>query len=497
MTSTFLGTQDSLSHYRCPDWFRDAKFGIWSHWGPQSIPGDDDWDAVAPLLPGEHVDHILPGPSEWYARHMYVPGHRAYRHHLQRWGHPSQHGWQDVVKTWRAERFDPQALAKRYAAAGAKYLVSLAVHHDNFDLWDSRHHPWNAVQVGPRRDIVGAWRDAAEANGLRFGVSEHLGASYSWFQTSHGSDAEGPFAGVPYDGADPARQDYYHPPLPGFTEHVASQWYTADGAAQERWSARMRDLLERYDPDFFYTDGGIPFGKVGLDVMAWYYNRNAARRGRLEAVYAYKDIGSGLFFPEGGVQDVERGGLAEINPLPWQTDTTLGGWFYWSGQRYRSTTDIIHSLVDIVSRNGNLLLDLPQRPDGTLAPACERFLDEMAAWMAVHGEAIHGTRPWHVAGEGPTPVRGGHFNEGAVYRPEDVRFTVAADGSLYVIALGVPTQSLLVQALASSSRPIAGIRLLGSDEPVAWSRTDAGVLLPAPQRPPSREAIAWRITWAP
>ena len=495
MLPAFRGTRSSLSSYRCPDWFRDAKFGIWSHWGPQSVPGDDDWDALAPLLPEERIDHILPGPSEWYARHMYVQGHRAYRHHMARWGHPSQHGWRDVVQEWRAERFDPQHLAKRYAAAGARYLVSMAVHHDNFDLWDSRHHPWNAVNVGPRRDIVGAWREAAQAQGLRFGVSEHLGASYSWYQTSHGSDATGPLAGVPYDGANPARQDFYHPSLPGFTEHVASQWYTQDPAAHQRWSERMRDLLDRYDPDFLYTDGGIPFGDVGLDLMAWYYNRNQQRRGALEAVYAYKDIGSGQFFPEGGVQDVERGGLDIISPLPWQTDTTLGGWFYWSGQRYRSTTDIIHSLADVVSRNGNVLLDLPQRPDGTLAPACERFLDEMTAWMTVHGEAIHGTRPWHQAGEGPTPARGGHFNEGTVYTPEDVRYTCGPGGSLYVIALGVPTAPLLLRALASEARPIRRIDLLGSGESVAVQRTPAGLLLPAPVRPASSHAVAWRITW--
>ena len=491
-TMPFTNDRASLSTYRCPDWFRDAKFGIWSHWGPQCVPGEDDWEALAPLLPGEHVDHILPGPGEWYARHMYVQGHRAYRHHLARFGHPSRHGWKDVIPHWKAERFDPERLAKRYAAAGARYLVSMAVHHDNFDLWESRHQTWNAACLGPRRDIVGAWRAAAQANGLRFGVSEHLSASYSWFQTSHGADQTGPLAGVAYDGADPAFQTLYHPSLPCFTEHVASQWYTQDAAAHRRWEARMRDLIEQHDPDFLYTDGGIPFGTVGRDLMAWFYNRNQSRRGSLQAVYAYKDIGSGEFFPEGGVQDVERGGLDVISPLPWQTDTTLGGWFHWSGQHYRPTADIIHSLADIVSRNGNLLLNLPQRADGTLPPACDIFLDEMAGWMAVHGEAIHGTRPWHTAGEGPTPTAGGHFNEGTRYTAQDVRYTTSTDGRrLYVIALGCPQRELRLAAPVAYGHPLGRVRLVGSVESIAWRREGDHLVLPAPQRPPSDLAVAW------
>ena len=493
----FTADVASLKRYTCPDWFRDAKFGIWSHWGPQSVPGLDDWDAIAPQDPHLPVDTILPGPSEWYARHMYVPGHRAYRHHQARFGHPSVHGFKDILPLWRAERFDPERLMALYAAAGAKYFVSMGVHHDNFDLWASRHHRWNATAMGPRRDIVAAWKQAAVAQGLRFGVSEHLSASYSWFQTSHGGDPTGPLAGVPYDGANPAFADYYHPPLPAFTEHVADQWYTHDAASHRRWFARMLDLLESSQPDFFYTDGGIPFGEVGRALMAHQYNRSIARHGSLEAVYAYKDIGSGEFFPEGGIQDVERGGIADISPLPWQTDTTIGGWFYNSGQRYRTTRDIIHSLADIVSKNGNLLLNIPQLPDGTLPPEGERFLGEMAAWMQINGEAIHGTRPWRTAGEGPTKANYGHFQEGADFTAEDLRFTRSRDGRhLYVIALGIPIGPVRITALAADPRPIGGITALGIPGELTWHRAVDALVVTPPARWATDHAAVLRITFA-
>jgi alpha-L-fucosidase len=497
MPAQFDSSRQSLSTYTCPEWFRDAKFGIWSHWGPQAVPGLDDWDVVAPQDPSLPVDTILPGPSEWYARHMYVQGHRAYRHHLAKFGHPSKHGFRDILPLWRAERWEPQRLMDLYAAAGAKYFVSMGVHHDNFDLWDSRLHHWNSVNIGPRRDVVAEWKRAAVACGLRFGVSEHLSASYSWFQTGHGADATGPLAGVPYDGADPALADYYHPALPCFTEHVADQWYTRDTASHQRWFARMVDLLEASQPDFFYTDGGIPFGDVGRKLMAYFYNTNLARHGTLEAVYAYKDIGSGEFFPEGGIQDVERGGIADINPLPWQTDTTLSGWFYNSGQKFRTTRDIIHSLADIVSKNGNLLLNVVQLPDGSLPKECETFLAEMAVWMANNGEAIHGTRPWRIAGEGPTTATYGHFKEGADFTAEDVRFTQSKDGrQLYAIALGLPTQPIHLTTLAGEARPITDVRLLGSEETISWALRENGLVIQPARTWPSADAVAFRITFA-
>ncbi len=496
MPKTFNSTRKSLSNYQCPDWFRDAKFGIWSHWGPQSVPGLDNWDVIAPQDPNLPVDTILPGPSEWYARHMYVQGHRAYQHHLAKYGHPTKHGFKDILPLWRAENWDPQRLMGLYAAAGAKYFVSMGVHHDNFDLWDSRHHSWNSVKIGPRRNIVAEWKQAAVARGLRFGVSEHLSASYSWFQTSHGADTTGPLAGVPYDGAKPENANYYHASLPCFTEHVADQWYTQDAASHKLWFDRMVDLLDSSKADFFYTDGGIPFGDTGRELMAYFYNKNIAQNGSLEAVYAYKDIGSGEYFAEGGVQDVERGGIADISPLPWQTDTTISGWFYNSGQKFRTTRDIIHSLADIVSKNGNLLLNVVQLPDGSLPKECETFLTEMAAWMGCNGEAIHSTRPWRIAGEGPTSATYGHFKEGADFTADDVRFTQSKDGKqLYVIALGIPAKPLHIRALAGERRAIADVRLLGRAESIAWKHEDTGLVIQPAATWPTDHAAVFRVTF--
>ena len=233
----FKGTLESLKQNRYPKWFTDGKLGIWAHWGPQAVPMEGDW----------------------YAKRMYVQGDGDYKHHLATYGHPSEKGYKDIIPLWKAEKWDPDRLMGLYKKAGAKYFVSMGAHHDNFDLWDSKDHRWNAVKMGPHRNVVGDWQKAAKKHGLRFGVSEHLGASWTWFQSARGSDKEGPFKGVPYDGNDPAYEDLYHPKaLPGDTG-----WYTTDPRWHREWYARVKDLIDQHHPDLLYTDGGLPFGEVG------------------------------------------------------------------------------------------------------------------------------------------------------------------------------------------------------------------------------------------
>lgn len=452
----FKPTLDSLAQSQTPEWFRDAKFGIWSHWGPQSVPRQGDW----------------------YARHMYMPGHRQYEHHLKTYGHPSKHGYKDIIPLWKAEKFEPERLMALYQKAGARYFVSMGVHHDNFDLWRSRHQAWNATKMGPKRDIVGAWRQAAQKHGLRFGVSEHLGASYAWFATSHGADTEGPLAGVPYDGADPKYQSLYHPahdePFRG-----GKTWYAQSPYWQLSWFRRMTDLLQQYQPDFLYTDGGIPFGDTGRSLIAHFYNDNAARHGgKLDAVYTCKLIGSGEFQPGSCLQDVERGGMPGLSPRPWQTDTSVGDWFYNEHWKYRPTAEIVKFFVDIVSKNGNLLLNVVQRPEGDLDPEAERFLADMAAWTAINGEGIFATRPWLTYGEGPTEV-GGHFREDFGFSAKDVRYTQSKDGkTLYAFALGWPEGPLTLESILVKQAPeTARVQLLGSDAPVPFKVTAKGQLV--------------------
>jgi alpha-L-fucosidase len=265
-TGPFKGTLESLRAYRVPEWFRDAKFGIWAHWGPQSATEYGDW----------------------YARNMYIQGQWQYEHHVKTYGHPTKFGFKDIIPTWKADKFDADYLMSLYKQAGAKYFVSMGVHHDNFDLWDSKHTRWNSVRMGPRKDIVGLFRRAAVKHGLRFGVSEHLAMSYKWFSVSHGSDKQGPLANVPYDGADPRYADFYHDIKEVYVNLEWNLDHTSE-AFKRHWYLRIRDLVDKYQPDILYTDGEIPFGEWGLNQAANLYNLSAKRhQGRVEAVQLSK-----------------------------------------------------------------------------------------------------------------------------------------------------------------------------------------------------------------
>jgi alpha-L-fucosidase len=428
-----------------------------------------------------------------------VPGHPHYDHHLEHFGHPTEVGYKDVIAQWTADKFDPDGLMDQYVAAGAKYFVSMGVHHDNFDLWDSKHHRWNAAAMGPRRDIVGAWRDAARRRNMRFGVSEHLGASYRWWHPSHGYDEFWPKLGQAYDGADPQFADLYHPAHDEPYLGTAESWYTTNPEFQETWFRRVQDLVDRYEPDLLYTDGGIPFGIVGRSLLAHFYNSNQARKKQLEAVYTCKDMGSGEFYRQAVVQDVERGVLAGINPLPWQTDTSNSDWFYTDDDWYKTDREIIHMLIDIVSKNGNLLLNVVQYPDGSLPPRSAALLASLRDWMAVNAEAIHGTRPWHVFGEGPTEGASGAFKEGADYTPRDIRFTMR-DRTLYAISLGEPKGQLVISSLDGRGSPTTGavrqVRLLGRQQPLSFRQAKAGLVVTVPDTLPSRHAAVFAISFA-
>jgi alpha-L-fucosidase len=444
----FVGTLESLKGNRYPKWFTEGKLGIWAHWGPQAVPMEGDW----------------------YARLMYEEGSKDYKDHVARFGHPSQKGYKDIIPLWKAEKWDPDRLMGLYKAAGAKYFVSMGAHHDNFDLWNSTYHRWNAVNMGPHRDVVGDWQKAARKHGLRFGVSEHLGASWTWFQKSRGADKNGPLAGIPYDGADPAFDDLYHPQaLPGDTG-----WYSTDPRWHHEWYRRVKDVVDQYHPDLLYSDGPLPFGEIGASIVAHLYNVNP------ESVYACKQPSDGRW-----AQDVERGVLAEIAPHPWQIDTSIGDWYYNKNWKYRGADWVIHTLVDVVSKNGNLLINVVQRPDGSLDPEAEQVLAEMASWMKVNGESIYGTRPWLVFGEGPTRARGGAFKEDFGFSAKDVRYASKGEGTVYATLMGRPEgREITLAALGKregDEGTVSGVSLLGSRQKVEWSQGPDGlhVTLPA------------------
>ncbi len=472
----FQPTKESLETYQTPEWFSDAKFGIWAHWGPQAVPGQGDW----------------------YARFMYCPGSAHYEHHLKTYGHPSQFGYKDIIPLWTADKFDPEALMDKYVAAGAKYFVSMGVHHDNFDLWNSTTHRWNAVAMGPKRDIVGEWAKAARKRGLHFGVSEHLGASHNWWYPSHLYDQFWPKLGVNYDGADPRFADLYHETNGEAYKGDAKTWYTTDPKYHQMWFNRIHDLVTSYKPDLLYSDGGMPFGVVGRSLVAHLYNQSIDSRGVVQAVYNCKALGSGEFYPASCVQDVERGVLKGINPLPWQTDTSNGDWFYSDGYTYKTADQVIQMLTDIVSKNGNLLLNVVLLPDGSLPPESATLVDELAAWMKINAEAIHGTRPWVIYGEGPTEAADGAFHENAQYTPRDIRFTTKGE-ILYAVTLGEPAGRVTIASLGRrmghARRSVKSVHLLGFDAPLNFRQSDQLLTIDLPTTLPTRHASAFKISF--
>jgi len=384
------------------------------------------------------------------------------------------------VQLWRAEKFDPDGLMALYVKAGARYFVAQAAHHDNFHNWDSRQHRWNSVNYGPKKDILALWQAAARKAGLPFGFSEHIGASFAWYVPNKKSDRSGPYAGVPYDGSDPAYEDLYLPNRgeAGFEDGV---WYTANPWWHAKWFGYVKELIDLYQPDLLYSDGGVPFGQYGLDAIAHLYNSSASRNnGVNRAVYTQKDKNVEVLSV--GVYDIERSQHPDIFPFVWQTDTSVGDWFYNLRDVYKTPKQVAEMLVDIVSKNGNLLLNIPQRPDGALDEECLYLLERTADWIQVNGEGIYGTRPWKVAGEGPSSVVIQGFREDAVpWTVEDFRFTAKGD-LVYVFLMKWPEGGkTVVRSLASGELAVGEVSLLGTG-PVPFEQTSRGLVVSLPEQ---------------
>jgi alpha-L-fucosidase len=484
----YQGTRESLAKYDTPSWFRDAKLGIWAHWGPQSVPEQGDW----------------------FAQRMYLEGQPAYKWHLEHLGHPSKAGYKDIVPTFKADKWEPEHLMDLYVKAGAKYFVSMGVHHDNFDMWNSKHQPrWNAVAAGPHKDIVGIWRDAARKRGLRFGVSEHLSNSFDWFAAAHRSDKSGQYAGVPYDGIDPAYADLYHnykDMPPGFAENAKPMGRDAPDSWKLQYFRRIKDLIDQHQPDLLYTDGGIPFEEYGLSLVAHHYNVSAQRHGgRVEAIYNSKrqeDCAQATC-----TLDLERGIVDKIWPNPWQTDTCIGNWHYKADVTYKTPKIVIDMLVDIVSRNGNLLLNFPLPGSGQLDDREMSVVSAVTDWMKVNQEGIYATRPWRIYGEGPSVLpameRVGRlgFNESGRKNltSEDVRFT-AKHNTVYAFVMGWPPQKTIIEQLASNSPQQPGkihnVEMLGHKGKLKWKQDEAGLSVDMPAEKPCDHAVTLKIVFA-
>jgi alpha-L-fucosidase len=474
----FAPTWESLGAYRTPDWFRDAKFGIFLHWGVYSVPAFG---------------------NEWYPRNMYIQDNATYKHHLETYGPPSKFGYKDFIPQFRAEHFDPDAWVDLFARAGARYIVPVAEHCDGFAMYDSALSDWTAAKMGPKRDVVGQLAAATRKRGLRFGVSSHRAEHFWWYGggMKFDSDVRDPrYAGL-YGPARPmalAGDDDNKEPNPSHLE----RWLAPDRAFLDDWLARSTELADKYHPDFFYFDwwiGQPAFQPYLKRFAAYYYNKAEAQRQDVVLTYKQDD-----FPANAAVLDIERGKLDAIRLLPWQTDTSVSihSWGYAEKDEYRDAPSLIDELVDVVSKNGNLLLNVGPKADGTIPDEARTILLQMGAWLRTNGEAIYGTRPWLVFGEGPTKVESqAMHSDRQKFTADDVRYTMHGR-SLYAIALGWPASGdLRLHTLWKNTPylagPVCSVQLLGSKEKIGFRQTEDGLHIQLPVNKPDEPAYTFRI----
>ena len=468
----FAPSWDSLASFEVPEWYLDAKFGIFIHWGLYSVPAFG---------------------NEWYPRNMYKRDEAAFAHHVKTYGPQSRFGYKDFIPMFTAQRFDPAAWAALFRQAGAKYVVPVAEHHDGFPMYDSAFTDWSAAKMGPRRDVIGELARAVRAEGLIFGVSSHRVEHWWFFDQGRTFDS---------DVADPAFEAFYGPAVDRKTSEAGQT--PPSTAFLDDWLARTAELVDKYQPQLIWFDWWIAQPAVHRHLQqfaAFYYNRGA-EWGRGVAIN-YKKHGGESFPDTAGVLDIERGQLATLRPLFWQTDTSVSktSWGYVANHEYKTVDSIVDDLIDIVSKNGCLLLNIGPRADGTIPEPEQRMLREIGGWLRVNGEAIYGTRPWSSYGEGPTAVVEGPFadTKRATFTAEDIRFTRKGE-VVYAIALAWPESGrLTIKTLARGSQHmpggIAAVHLLGDSTPLQTTRDARGLHVALPAGPgPRPHAVALRVT---
>jgi alpha-L-fucosidase len=473
-TTKYEPTWESLQNYTVPTWYIDAKFGVFIHWGVYAVPAFG---------------------NEWYPRNMYLPESKEFKHHVETHGPQAQFGYKDFIPRFTAEKFDADEWAELFKAAGAKYVMPVAEHHDGFAMYDCSFSNWTAAKMGPKQDIIGELAEAVREQGLVFGVSSHR-AEHWWFFNG----------GMTFDSdvQDPRYYDLYGPAKPG-PQHRSPDWRSKDWQPRpdakflDDWLARTCELVDKYRPQVVWFDWWIEqavFEPYLQKFAAHYYNRG--REWGLGVAINYKHQS----FPAGtAVYDIERGQLKDLRPYFWQTDTSISknSWGYVQQQDYKTAGDLVGDLVDIVSKNGALLLNIGPRADGTIPEPEQEILREIGRWLAVNGEAIYDTRPWQVYGEGPTEVVEGSFNDTkrVAFTGADIRFTTK-EKALYAICLGWPGEAALIKSLAVNSPVQAGlithISLLGSSGNLAWSQDERGLKIETPAAKSGEHAYVFKIT---
>ena len=468
----FRASWDSLSQYNVPDWFRDAKFGVFIVWGPYAVPA--------------HA-------SEWYPRLMYRRESPVFEWHRRHWGPQSMFGYKDFIPMFRGERWSPERWVSTFKNAGAKYVVQIADFHDGFPMYDSNLTEWTSAKMGPRRDVVGELAHELGNQRLKFGVSSHRAFHWSFYTFDRDFDTSNPL----YSGL----YGPIHAPTPLVSHNSGELQQTASSEFVQDWYARSVELVNKYHPDLFYFDwanGAKEFEQYRKEFAAYYYNSAILWNKGVVITYKYKA------YPEhAAVLDFERGLADSIRAIPWQTDTSVSwkSWGFIDDDSFKSPAEIVRELVDIVSKNGNLLLSVGPKADGTLPEEAEEIFRQVGSWMDINGEAIYETRPWKVYGEGPATLAGGSFSESKVkgmsFSPQDIRFT-AKGNAIYAVFLSWPEREARIKELGKTSENaphrISYVYLLGNESKLEWSQGPGALTIKTPSDKPCDYAYIFKIT---
>jgi len=478
MFMVYKPSWNSLKTHITPKWFEDAKFGIYTHWGVYSVPAC--------------------GPNgSWYPHNMYFEGTPQYEYHLKTYGHPSKFGYKDFIPMFKAEKFNPDEWAELFKEAGAQFAGPVGEHHDGFSMWDSQVNEWNAARMGPKRDVVGELEKAIRRQGMRFMVALHHATNWWFF----------PHWKKEYDTSDPRYAGLYGPlhnlewaqNMPELKKGEVG-WRLQDKPTKaylDRWLAKIREVIDKYQPDMLWFDSGLNLlpEHYTRQFLAYYYNK--AKEWRKEVVVTYKGHD---FVPGSGVVDLELGSFDRLTYHLWITDTTVDageGWSYLRDAKYKTATELIHYLVDNVSKNGLMLLNVGPKPNGEIPEEAREILLEIGRWLKVNGEAIYGTTPWLVYGEGPTKMtRSGTLSEmeKVHYTSEDIRFTVK-DDVLYAICLGWPGDEVAIKSIPNRlyDSEIKSIKMLGADEVLPWKMTKEALRIKTPSTRACEHAYVFKI----
>ena len=466
---------ESLKRHKIPEWFRDAKFGIYTHWGPNTVGAEG----------GKGGEEWWQWGEQWYARYMYMPEWEMFNVHKKRFGDQKIFGYKDIIPLFTGENFDADIWAKLFAEAGARFAGPVAIHHDNYAMWDSDLTEWNSKDMGPKRDITGELEKAYRKRGMKFITAFHHAFSWRYYEPSY-----------EYDGADPKYAELYcqphEPGAPPTKEFL------------DLWLAKINEVVNKYEPDLTWYDFGLGNVKhkcitpeYQKRMFADYYNWALAKDKQVAVAHKHWEI-----HEHTGIIDFEQGRMDTLTEFPWLTDTSFGPWYRVPNPKYKSADDLLDVLIDIVSKNGCLLLNVPPNSDGSIDDASQDLLREMGSWLKLNGEAIYETRPWFVYGEGPTDQEeSGTFSEheDKPFTARDIRFTRSKDSKvLYAIALGWPGKSILIESLSKNSpylkENILSAQLLGSEQKLKWSQDESGLTIYCPETKPCNHAFVFKIT---